>query len=168
VDANRPALQADSSILFDGVDNTLKCASFTFNQPETIYILFKQVTWTLNDIIVDGDVPASMFLYQSASTPGIRLQAGAVSTANTNLAVDTYGVVAAVFNGASCVVQVNNTTPTGGDCGATNAGGFTLGSSGSGSGFSNIQVKEVILYSAAHDATTRDLVIRYLQAVGGI
>lgn len=168
-DTNRPALQADSSILFDGVDNFLKCGAFTLNQPETVYILFRSVTWTLNDVVYDGNTAGSMYLYQSATTPDLRVFAGSALVPNSNLAVNTYGVHCGVYNGVSSVSQINNTTAITGNAGAANAGGFTLGADGGlVSGFSNIQVKEVIIYPTAHDATTRANVIRYLSAIGGV
>jgi hypothetical protein len=165
---NQPALQGDGSILFDGIDNYMKCDAFTLNQPATFYILGRQVTWTDVDCFCDGDAGASQLIQQSGATPAIRLFAGLGVASNTNLAVNTYGVVAAVFNGASSLLQINNTTPTTGDPGAANAGGFTLGSTGTAGAPSNIQVKEVVIFAAAHDATTRAAVIGYLSRVGGL
>lgn len=163
-DANRPALQADGSILFDGSTDVLQCGAFTFAQPETVYILFKQATWTLNDAIFDGNTANSMKAFQSAITPEVRITAAAATPVNGNLPVDSYGVLVCVFDGASSLTQVNFTSPVSGNVGVGDAGGFKLGASASG----NVQVKEVILYAAAHDAATRARVIRYLAQVGGL
>jgi hypothetical protein len=167
---NQPAVQADGSLLFDGVDNFMKCDAFTLNQPVTVYALLKQVTWTLNDIIWDGNTDATMYLYQSdLSAPRIRTFAGTALTPTADLALDTYGVVAAVYNGASSLHQVNNQTATTGNAGAANPGGFHLGTKGgAANGFSNIQVREVIIFNAAHDAITRETVVRYLRRLGGV
>lgn len=166
-DTNKPTLEADGSITFDGVDNVLKCASFTLEQPETVYFLGKQVTWTIGDFLLDGDSSTTGAIPQTPTTPRLRINAGADAATNADLAVDTYGVVVAVFNGASSLLQVNNGTPATGDPGAGDMGGFTLGANGSGAAdFSNINAKEVILYASAHDAVTRRRVIRYLSQVG--
>lgn len=167
-DTNRPALQADNSILFDGVDNYLKCDAFTLNQPETVYLLAKQVTWTQTDRIFDGNTVNTGVLYQDVVTPRIYLFAGSAAAANPDLAVDTYGAVCAIFNGASSLIQVNNGTAITGDAGASNMGGLTLGASGTPDAYGNIQVKEVIVFAAAHDAGQRAAVIAYLRSVGGI
>lgn len=160
---NQPALQADGTILFDGIDNFLKCDAFTLNQPVSGYMVFKQVTWTNNDRVYDGDGNDSMGLYQTAVTPRLLMFAGTVgSAASTQLPLDTYGAMANVWNGAASVMQINNNSGITGDAGAGNAGGFTLGSNGTASAFANIQVKEVILFAAAHDAPTRAGVIAYL------
>jgi hypothetical protein len=166
-ETNQPALQSDGSILFDGVDNQME-ATFTLNQPCTFYLLFKQVTWTANDIITDGSA-AQVQLFQAASSPIIKLTAGGGGAPqNTALAVDTYGAVAAVFNGASSLIQVNSTTGTAADAGANNPGGFSLGANRSAASASNIEAKEAIVFPAAHDAGQRAKVIAYLAQVGNL
>lgn len=167
---NQPALQADGSILFDGVDNFLKCDTFTLAQPETVYLLFKQVTWGNADRIFDGHTSNSGAIIQRTTSPNIAIRATNTDIAeNTNLPLDTYAAVVAVLNGASSVLQVNNTAPTTGDIGAGSMSGFCLGAIGAGtSAWANIQCKEAIIYAAAHAADVRARVIRYLARVGGL
>ncbi len=163
-DANRPAKQGDGSILFDGITQYLKTSSFTLNQPETIYILFKQITWATKTFI-DGNAVNSGRLVQQGVTPNIQLFAGSNVGQNSNLAVGVYGAVAGVINGASSVLQVGNTTPTTGNAGAANMGGLTLGALASGITPANMQVKEVLICSSAHDAETRAKYIAYLNTI---
>lgn len=167
-ETNQPTLEADGSITFDGVDNYLKCDAFTLDQPETVYLLMKQVTWTVDEYFVDGNASQTGGLQTITATPSFRQNAGAVTAANENLAVDAYGVVSAVFNGASSLSQVNLTASVAGDAGASNMGGFTLAARGTNTNFAHIQVKEVLIYAAAHDAATRARVIRYLAQVGNL
>ena len=165
---NQPALQSDLSILFDGVDNFMKCDAFTFNQPETIYILFKQITWAVFERVFDGNALNTGGMFQNGSTPLLGFHAG-ITVAAGGLTLGSYGAVATVFNGASGVLQVNDEAPTTGDAGAANMGGFTLGANGDTTAdWSHVQVKEVILYAAAHDATQRARVISYLSAIGDL
>jgi hypothetical protein len=165
-DANRPPLQADGSILFDGVADFLKCDAFTLNQPETIYLLAKQVTWTDLDRIFDGNASDSGRMLQLTATPASAIFAGTtnVSTQGT-WTLDTYMVVTVQFNGASSFAYVNGAAPSLGNAGASNMGGFTLGAAAGAGNPSNIQVKEVLLFPVAHDATTRLQVERYLGAM---
>lgn len=167
-DASRPAKQADGSILFDGVADNLKCGAFALAQPETVYWLGKQVTWAANDYLFDGNALGGGRILQSGVSPQVLANAGASLALNANLAVDTYGVAVAVFNGASSVCQVNNTTPVTGDCGVNNMGGLTVAASGGLTGFGNVQVKEIHVYSVAHNAAERLRVIRYLARVGRV
>lgn len=168
-DTNRPALQTDGSILFDGADNYLICNAFTLNQPATIYVLFKQVTWTSGDMVFGGQ-STSVFLRQTTGSPTLRPVAGTdtLGMNNSGLAVDTYGAVVVVFNGASSLSQVNLGTPISGDAGATNPGGFTLAATSAPTGFGHVQVKEAIIFPAAHDAAQRAQVVGYLMRVGGL
>ena len=168
---NQPAVQSDLSILFDGSDNFMKCDAFTLNQPETVYLLGKQVTWSSGDYWCDGNIDARMIIQQTnlGASPQLRLFAGLGTGSNSDLAVDTYGVIAAVFNGASSVLQVNKGTAVTGNVGANNAAGFTLGASGGVvAGFSNIRIKEVLLYAAAHDSDQILRVVNYLSAIGDL
>lgn len=164
---NQPALQADGSILFDGVDNFLQASAFTLNQPFTIYLLGRQVTWTAGDRIFDGNTQDTTEVLQTTAgaSPQIRQFAGSQGSDNSDWTVNTYAVLVAIFNGASSVLQINNSTAVTSDAGAQNAAGFTLGAIGTGSAnWSNIQVKEVLLYSAAHVAATRTEIINELNS----
>lgn len=164
-DTNKPSKEADGSILFDGVDNFLKADAFTLNQPETIYILGKQITWTALDAWADGDGTSTGRIYQAGTTPQVKLLAGAL-LGTISPPLDTYGIITSIFNGASSVLQFNNDIPFTGDAGAENMGGFTLAKLGGAGVYGNIQVKECIIYNVAHDAATRAKVINYLAGVG--
>lgn len=166
---NQPAKQADGSILFDGVDNYLKCDAFTLNQPESIYLLMKQATWTEGDTIFDGNAANTGRLFQTVGSPQLRFRTSSGFVANNSgLALDTYGVLSCVANGAGSSVQVNHGTPTTGTLDADNMAGFTLCAAGNATGFVNAQVKEVIVFAAAHGAATRARVISYLRRLGGV
>lgn len=169
--AKQPAVQGDGSLLFDGSDDFMQ-AMFTLNQPCTVFVLLKPVTWIGDTYFFDGGASNdSGVVAQIGTTPEIVAYAGSISAANGDLTVGAFKVVAVVFNGASSVLQVDANTATTGDFGASNMGGFTLASVGGGTGlggtrnWSNIQVKEILIYDAALDATARGLVRDYLATV---
>lgn len=167
-DGARPILQADGSFITNGTDEFLQTGAFTLNQPCTYYVLGRQITFTTADRIIDG-VGALAAIQQGAATPTIRLNAPDNANANAGFALNTYGVLAAVFNGAASLLQVNNGTPATGDPADNNPGGITLATNIIASGnFCHFQYKEVIVYPVAHDAATRLKVIRYLSRVGGL
>ena len=165
----KPAQIVDrSSLLFDGTAHFM-AAAFTLNQPETAYLVGKQVTWTLNDYLMDGAAAGdTAAIIQSATTPRLKAYAGAFSTENADMAVGSRAVVCASFNGASGVLRVNNGTEVVGNFGAANAGGITLGARYAGTQLSNIQVYEALIYSVAHDAATRANIIRALMNKWGV
>jgi hypothetical protein len=165
-DTNRPALQSDGTILFDGADNFLATLAFTLNQPATYYIAMKQITWSSGEGFMDGTLTNTQAIFQTGVTPSISLYAGAAAAPNTDLTLDTYFAVAAVFNGASSVLQVGSGTPTTGNPGAGTAGGLVLGSAGAGGGqFGHCRVKEFMAFAAAHTAAQRALIIAYLNTL---
>jgi hypothetical protein len=164
--ASQPTKNADGSLTFDGVDDNMKVA-FALNQPSTIYLLFRQITWTNNDVIHDGNTLASHRVFQATASPQLFLRASA-NVGPVAPPVGVYSVVASVLNGASSLIQSNLGTPVTGDAGLTNPAGFTLGANGTPGSYSNIEVKEAIVFAGAHDATKRQTVIEYLMRLGGI
>lgn len=169
---SKPAQIVDRpSLLFDGAAHYMKTAPFTLNQPETIYLVAKQVSWTGGDDFVDGNAGDAMLIQQTnlGASPQLRLFAGVALGNNTDLTVGSNGVVCAVFNGASSSIQVNSNAALAGNAGTSNAGGFTVGARASGdSAFSNIQAYEVLIYNVAHDAATSANVIRALMSKHGV
>ncbi len=142
-------------IQLDGIDDFLKSAAFTWNQPEFLILVIKQITWTNGDRIFDGNSTNGGALMQNDSTPELGLyMSGAASVAqNNNLAVGDWGIVRVLFNGASSKIQINLTAATTGNPGANNLGGLTLGCQGSGAlQWSNFAYKEIIGLSVAPSA----------------
>lgn len=172
--ALRPAIASDGTLIFDGSNDTMT-AAFTLAQPCSIYALFQQITWTSGRIILDGSTGTAK-LTQSSGTQGIVANAGSSLAAGTAIGLGTqFGVAAIVWNGTSSVYQNAGGGPSvtiTGDAGAGTPGGFTIGSDRSGANNANIGVREIAIYTGAHDATTRLRIMRYLghlnASVGGI
>lgn len=163
--ANQPAISG-TSLLFDGTAHTMATDAFTWNQPATIYLLARQVTWTAARFIMDGLSANGLRLRQGGTTPQIafRTDGGADIASNGDWALGAYAVVAVGANpsGTDSFIQVNNNAATTGNFQSAALGGFTLGSTRTPSGFSNIQVKAAGLFSGSHDAATRRRVMWYL------
>jgi hypothetical protein len=164
VGTNQPAVDGSGILTFDGVDNFM-AAAYALVQPYTVYMRVKQVTWTNTDRFVDG-VTGGARVQQSGTTPTIGVHAGiAVVATNTNLAVGAWGSICAVFNGASSSLKVDQTAKTTGDAGTNNPGGTTLAAiAGGTANFANISVKEVVVFSAAHNDTQQANINAYLTA----
>lgn len=171
VDARRPALQSDGTILFDGVDNYLD-ATFTLAQPVTVYALMNQVSWTGGEYIFDGITINTMAALQSASggggaSPAITQYAGGWGAEDaTNMTVGAYRALCMVFSGASSLIQVGSNAPATGNAGTSSPGGFTIGWDGDqAGGASNIRVKEIMIFAQAHNAAQRAAIIAYLNTL---
>lgn len=149
-------------IVFNGSTEYMK-DTFTLIQPEFIYMVFKQITWTANDVILDGAAASTGKMQQVDDTPDIEVYAGLASAADSNLALDTWGIARVLFNGASSKFIIDDNTPVTGDFGSDDMGGFTIGAAATGVLPSNIRVKEIIIRSVADGATNEGLIYNYLK-----
>ena len=163
-----PHLTADG-ILFDGVGDYLNSGALALNQPTTIYIVFRQLTATNLDYIFDGNLNTGGALVQNG-TGSLFANAGAWSGENANLALNVWGIVRVIFNGATSKTQVNATAAVTGNFGGNVMNGITIGSSGAlASGFSNIEVKEAIFRNVDDSLSTDEVTIyAYLKSKYGL
>ena len=159
--SNQPLWSADG-VLFDGIDNFMASLTFTLAQPTFLYILMKQVTWTSGDYFYDGFNDNSGAILQSSSSPILRAYAGSLSTNNGNAPLDTFVVVKVKYQGATSKFQINATTAVTGNFGTRAMDGLTLGARKIATGFSNIQVKEMIVRNTADDVTVEGEIYTYL------
>ena len=165
--ADQPLWSLANGVLFDGVSEYMK-AAFAYIQPEFIYFVGRQVTWTINDYIFDGNTIIKGVLTQAVATPQIRTYAGTNSALDANLAVNTFGIVRVLFNGLNSSLQVNENAAWNGNSGASDMNGFTLGASGNNLAFSNIEVKEIPLRRTADNAATQTIIYDYLEIANGL
>jgi hypothetical protein len=141
---------------FDGSNDYMKAAPFSLSQPETVYFVGSQVTWTSGEFIYDGNANDTMVLQQNTSTPRIIVFAGGSVVGTTELAIAARGVVCGVYNGASSSIRANRGQSTTGNAGSNNAGGVTLGGAGTaGASPSNITFCEAAIFSAAQSESTQ-------------
>jgi hypothetical protein len=140
----------------DGVNDYLKTAAFSLSQPESVYLVGDQVTWTDAEFIYDGNADATMGLRQSTPSPQVNSYAGNFTGQLDGWTLKTDKLITAVFNGTSSSLRVNRGTAVTGNAGASNAGGLIVGARASLATFSNIFVSEVAIYSAAHGTATQD------------
>lgn len=160
----QPTLTA-TGVLMDGEDQWIK-GTFTLNQPITIYLVFKQVTWSRWDFVFDGNSDESGYLQQGSSDNSAYLvaSAGTALQDDGKLALNTYGIVRVVFNGANSSLQINENTAVTGAGGSGNMGGFTLGRMGTTDSWrSNIEVKAVIIRSVADNGTVQGTIYDWLE-----
>lgn len=138
-------------ILFGGVDEYLKTAAFTLNQPSFCCIVFKPITFTNVDFIFDGATTNSMVLRQNGATPAYSTYAGGgADSIGVGPALGALGIVSATYNGALSPWRLNLDAPNLADIGTANASGLTLGADGGlAFGFGNFIAKEFIAFPVA-------------------
>jgi hypothetical protein len=155
-------------VLFNGTTSYMQ-GTFTYNQPEMIYMVVKKPIWSDGKYLFDGKGTDKGVVFDKATTPGIKAYAGTFSTQNDNMTLDTWVIVRVLFNGANSTLQINGTTATTGNFGASQMAGFTLASRAVvSSTFCNLYVKEVILRNNADDASTQTAIYNYLKTKYGL
>lgn len=168
--ANRPAFTAAAGgnrafITFDGVNDYLKSAAFNLNQPETVYLVARQITWTSGGVFLDGvNGISNMAIVQAPITPNIR----AVSNAGSST-LDTAGVplgqifiTSATYDTVNSSIRFGRGPVTSGNLGAGNGGGVTLGARSVGDRCVNAAISELVIYSDSSISAVRNNIISYL------
>ena len=158
------------SILFDGNSYSLQ-ATFSLNQPETIILIGKFVSWTADDYVFDGISSNSMALFQNRSggggaSPNIALYAGGGSPNPTDLnnaTVGTYHIVTSVFNGDNSTITVDLNPDNAGQVGLNNGGGLSLGFRPDATRYANLQAKALAVFSSAKSQKQIDEIVKWMQ-----
>lgn len=156
-------LDGKPTVRFDGVDNRMKAVGFVWTQPESIYIVFKQITWNNGDGIFDGDANSGGKLQQAGSTPNLIIDAGTALGNGSTFALGSFKIATVIFNGVNSVFQEGDSAESTGDTGSNDMNGIVLGATGVGASlFGNIEIVEFIGYQGAHTAQNRTDVKAYL------
>lgn len=160
--ASQPQL-IDMALLLDGVDDNMKTAAFTLNQPWSFMFVFRQVTSTKPNFenFIDGLNADTGTLYRTVPTPDVGLYAGLTgpnSGASLVMPVGTRGAVSGRFAGPSSRLEVDAALIAGfsGSAGLNNPGGLTLGTKGdlATARFSNIEAQELLVFNTAHTSVS--------------
>lgn len=154
-------------LTFDGTDDYLKAPAFSLSQPETVYFVGQQVTWTDLDSFCDGngDTTNALTIRQRTSSPNIEAIGGSATTitAPAAVALGTSAIWTFRVNGASSAFRVNRSAANTADLGAVNANGFVLGArtlnTTTMDRFANIRCSEIAIFAAAHSTDLQTTLI---------
>jgi hypothetical protein len=161
------ALNGIQGIQFDGTSDLMAAPAFTRTAPSTVFLVVRPDSWTANDFLFESGTAGSFSCFQRTATPNIAITSG-VNLDNGNLAVGSFALLTAIFNGASSVSQVQSTAESNGDTGAGAANGFTLGARATTTGFSNITVMLAVVVDGVVSVANRDLMKSYVLGKYGI
>lgn len=154
-------------VRFDGLDDLLKTAAFTLNQPTTTLLLAKVLTIPVgrNAVIVDGTTADTMDIAYLDTTGALVLYAGAQVTTTFSFGTTDFQIITGIFNSDRSKAYINGSDKTNlSDAGLGNAGGITIGAGALPNQYANVDVAEVIAYNVELENRRRRLVERYLAA----
>lgn len=165
----RPTL-GTAGLTFDGVNDVLDAAIGARAQPETLYVVARAdatINGTGNTLLDATDAINRGRLFYQTSFPHLTAFSGAALN-NTAVAQGVLLVACYVMAGASSVLRIN-TSEQAGNAGATSGTGLRIGSSGgTPQQFFGGEVRAVLRYAAAHDATQRATTVAWLAARHGV
>ena len=159
-----------TGIEFDGVNEFLRnVANGAIYPPITIYIVFQQKNNADGNMIFDGrkgyygslvqsnHAAGNLFAYYGSDIPSHDGVAAAMST---------FMLATIVFNGVSSEFSINGGVPSTGDDGdlGNQWGGIVLGGNLYDTGYTNIEVKELIIRNIADSTANKASVKSYLQS----
>lgn len=148
---------------FDGSNDYVQAATFPYVQPEMLYIIMSQVTWTTNESICSGTT-GDMVIEQANGgvSPNIELYAGAESAEIAGPVIGERGLIRALFSAAASQLAINLNASTVVSAGSNNGNGFTVGAYHSGIVPSNITFSEALLRNVADSAYIQLRIAAYL------
>ena len=159
-DDTRPIL-TNGTVRFDGSNDFLK-AVFTWNQPNLLYLVVRQITWTQFEQLFSGTIADTGRIQQYTASPQIRAVVANASANSVSLAVGTWGIIRVLFNGVNSKLIINNEAPITWSCGIGNMGGLVLGSSFTPSVWANVEYAEVIGRNKSEGGTDETDIYNYL------
>ena len=131
--------------------------------PNSVYILFRQITTGNGKIIFDGDTNYKGHLEQDQPINGLKTAQTLFSPTDTNLPINKFGVVRILTNGATSQFQVDDNVYTY-NAGSGNANGFTVGAAGGITmGFANMEFVAAVLRKGVDSDTFKDDLLRWFK-----
>lgn len=142
-------------------ENAIMGASFTYAQPEFIYLVLKIEEWQSGKLIFDGAIANRGKLMMAISSPRLYLNGGSYAAQNETYTFGKFAIIRFLFNAALSSLQINELTKTTGNPGTNAMGGITIGGSPNAADYSKLVVKRMIVRdSSAKEAD----IFNYLKA----
>jgi hypothetical protein len=161
--ATKYPIWSANGILFDKINDYMKCDAFTLNQPTYVYIIFNQKSYVNACYVFDGNTYGTGFLAQYPYNANLQMYAGKFGNTLVATPYNVQMLVKALFNGASSELQKNDESVVLGDAGMANMGGFILGVGGGVSAaYANIEVREILIRKVADSDFTKYKLSDYL------
>lgn len=154
-----------SSVTFNGTSQWGDAASALAPLTHTVYIRVKPIAWTADAYVVSGTSGRASIAMKAASPQIAYTDTVGSVQALINCGLGAFQNVCGTFDNATgnVTLNVNGSTASGTLANASSLATLTIAAKKGGlSGWANIEVVEVILYSAIHNSTQQAQMLTYL------
>lgn len=159
---NTGALNGHTTVTFNGIDERgYKANPPGLTQQMTWYLVVKSITFTNNDRIISSHANSNMSIWQGGGSPNLQLRAGS-NLQNGQLAVESWGVITGVFNGASSQLRINLNDAVVGNAGTNASTGIMIADDPLLDYNANVEFAYIIIREGVDDLATQNLFIAYL------
>lgn len=159
-------------LIFNGTTQYFKTGAKTLNLPVTAYIIFKQITWTANDRLIDGNGNDSWVTRQEGTSPALTVSTGLGYAYLGSQAIGAWGILK---------MRTKTTSTSGNSNAKLNDGtelsysginiapsGITLcGRGGLASGFGNFAIAGLLIRKVMEDEKIYNLLDLYMKSLSG-
>jgi hypothetical protein len=144
-----------------------------YAQPEQLYVVMKPLTWVSGKALIDGKNQNSGLIQQITNDGYLKAYGGAYINgllpkqyyvhAFPGITTNKLLLTELLFNGASSKFQLNGSSPSVGNCGASNMGGICLANDAGGSAYSSVLYKDIIARDVVDSDDYKTALKRYLK-----
>lgn len=157
---SKQPILVNNAIRFDGVDDFIQGSGIAnIPQPFTEFLVLKQLSWTVNDRIIDHN----SFILQNPSSPRIMCYGGITST--SKISQNQLKGVAIIWKGANTSIQVYGDSPEVIGSNSSQFSGLKLG--GDTGYYANIELSEYIIYAGEKTTSEINGLLKYFSRKWG-
>lgn len=155
------------SVLTDGVDDFMDGDALVRTQPQTVILIARQVSWALNDSIVN-DANAGLIIFQRTVSPTLAQSSGVVANNNVAAVVGEYKRIQGEFrNTTEARLLIGATDATGAATGATGGTQPLIGRNAGSTTFGHAEYCEIILVNGIPSASENSALDAYFKGLYG-
>lgn len=160
---------SEQGLIFNSITTTDQLATLEFGleQPYTVYIVVNQVTWSADKCIISAAANSYNGIIgqkNGGNSPELVLYAGGISCTNANLAVGSWGIINAIFDGSNSILRIDETNDITGDPGVGDPLGIRIGGNLGVNKGAYFIVKEIIFRKISDTPVNRSLIRTYLKS----
>jgi hypothetical protein len=136
-------------IEWDGVNDFLVKTGNLFSLPCTVFVVLRQTSWTINEVILDTAAAGNRFYLNQRNISGMLRTTGDVPTSNNGQTLGNWDIVTAKVSATAQSIRINSATPGTATSSftATASAELRIGGNTLASNFAHVGIAAIVAYS---------------------